>query len=185
MALLCGHAPVECSRDRLERTPIMNTLSAACTQTPDGIFTILASDSAVLASGWTDDPHQLVELIHPELRLPLQQASGGGPAVLQDALAAVQDYYDGDYLAVAAIPVLQRSGPFRQSAWEALRQVQPGRPLTYTDYAARAGNAGAVRAAAGACAMNAAALFIPCHRVVRADGSLGGFRYGDRKSTRL
>ena len=72
----------------------------------------------------------------------------------------------------------QVSGEFRMQAWDALRAVAPGEAITYTQYAARAGRPLAVRAAAGACAMNAAALFVPCHRIVRTDGSLGGFRYG-------
>jgi methylated-DNA-[protein]-cysteine S-methyltransferase len=56
--------------------------------------------------------------------------------------------------------------------------VRPGRPVSYTEFAARAGNPTAVRGAAQACARNAAALFVPCHRVLRADGTLGGFRWG-------
>ena len=77
-----------------------------------------------------------------------------------------------------AVPVLQKSGPFRGHAWDMLRTVAPGHPVTYTEYAALSGNAKAVRAAASACAFNAAALFVPCHRVIRTDGSLGGFRWG-------
>ena len=50
--------------------------------------------------------------------------------------------------------------------------------MTYTEYAELSGNAKAVRAAASACAFNAAALFVPCHRVIRTDGTLGGFRWG-------
>jgi methylated-DNA-[protein]-cysteine S-methyltransferase len=76
------------------------------------------------------------------------------------------------------VPVRQRSGPYRELAWDVLRGVEPGEKVTYAQYAARTGRPAAVRAAAGACAMNAAALFVPCHRVLRTDGSLGGFRYG-------
>jgi methylated-DNA-[protein]-cysteine S-methyltransferase len=63
-------------------------------------------------------------------------------------------------------------------AWGVLRTVEPGEPVTYTGYAALAGRPAAVRAAASACARNAAALFVPCHRVVRTGGGLGGFRWG-------
>jgi methylated-DNA-[protein]-cysteine S-methyltransferase len=59
-----------------------------------------------------------------------------------------------------------------------LRTVKPGAPVTYADYATLAGSPTAVRAAASACARNAAALFVPCHRVVRTGGALGGFRWG-------
>ena len=63
-------------------------------------------------------------------------------------------------------------------AWEVLRTVPAGAPVTYAEFAAKAGRPDAVRAAAGACARNAAALFVPCHRVIRTGGGLGGFRYG-------
>jgi methylated-DNA-[protein]-cysteine S-methyltransferase len=56
--------------------------------------------------------------------------------------------------------------------------VKAGEPVTYTGFADLAGRPAAVRAAAMACARNAAALFVPCHRVLRLDGSLGGFRWG-------
>ena len=59
-----------------------------------------------------------------------------------------------------------------------LRTVPAGEPVTYTEFAELAGRPAAVRAAAMACARNAAALFVPCHRVLRLDGSLGGFRWG-------
>jgi methylated-DNA-[protein]-cysteine S-methyltransferase len=56
--------------------------------------------------------------------------------------------------------------------------VAPGEAITYTELATRTGNSRANRAAAQACARNAAALFVPCHRIIRADGGLGGFRWG-------
>ena len=56
--------------------------------------------------------------------------------------------------------------------------IQPGDPVTYTEFATLTGRPGAVRPAATACARNAAALFVPCHRVLRSDGSLGGYRWG-------
>jgi methylated-DNA-[protein]-cysteine S-methyltransferase len=142
--------------------------------TPDGPFTIIARDGAVLASGWTAVPGELTGQIHPEL-LPTEYESVTDLGIIS---AAVQDFYAGRPRAAMEVPVLQKSGPFRGHAWEVLRGVEPGRPVTYTEYAELAGNVRAVRAAASACAFNAAALFVPCHRVVRTDGSLGGFRWG-------
>ncbi|MCP2263375.1 methylated-DNA--[protein]-cysteine S-methyltransferase [Promicromonospora thailandica] len=150
--------------------------------TPDGPFSILADDDAVLASGWTDDLAGLLALVHPTLRGPAGTgplaASSAPDGVLAEAADAVRDYYEGDLGAPGRVPVRQASGPFRTHAWDVLREVKAGERLTYTQYAARAGRPAAVRAAAGACAMNAAALFVPCHRILRTDGSLGGFRYG-------
>ncbi|MFT3943500.1 MAG: methylated-DNA--[protein]-cysteine S-methyltransferase [Ancrocorticia sp.] len=105
--------------------------------------------------------------------------------ILNPLRDAVVEYYDGDPTAPRRVPVRQHSGEFREHAWEILRDVAPGDPITYTEFAARAGRPAAVRAAASACAMNAAALFVPCHRIVRSDGSLGGFRYGLEVKTSL
>lgn len=152
--------------------------------TPDGPFTILELDGAVLASGWTSDLADLTGQIHPALR-PATPPIVVDPAELGPITAAVSAYYDGDIAAIDAVPVRQVSGPFRSHAWDMLRTVTPGHPVTYAQYAGLAGNASAVRAAAGACAKNAAALFVPCHRVIRTDGSLGGFRWGLEVKTSL
>ncbi len=142
--------------------------------TPDGPFTIIARDGAVLASGWTAGPGELTGQIHPTL-LP-----GGYEPVseLGPISAAVDEFYRGNPQPAMEVPVRQHSGPFRSHAWDVLRTVAAGHPVTYTEYAALSGNAKAVRAAASACAFNAAALFVPCHRVIRTDGNLGGFRWG-------
>ncbi|GAA4723762.1 methylated-DNA--[protein]-cysteine S-methyltransferase [Isoptericola chiayiensis] len=152
--------------------------SATTLDTPDGPFTIVADDGVVLASGWTADAASLVALVHPALRPDQVPGVPDDGTDVAAPVAAVRAYYAGDVTAVAQVPVRQRSGPFREQAWEALRAVPAGEPVTYTEYAAQAGRPAAVRAAAGACAHNAAALFVPCHRVLRSDGTLGGFRYG-------
>jgi methylated-DNA-[protein]-cysteine S-methyltransferase len=141
-----------------------------------GPFTaVVDDDGAVLASGWTGDLDDLLPLIHRDLR-------EGSPAPRKDLGAvsrAVREYHRGQLSAPDAITVRQHSdGAFLTAAWKALRDVAPGQPVSYSEFAVRAGNGAAVRAAAQACARNAAALFVPCHRVVRADGSLGGFRWG-------
>lgn len=142
--------------------------------TPDGPFTIIAREGTVLASGWTAGPGELTGQIHADL-LPdgYEEVADLGPIS-----AAVESFYAGEPDLAMTVPVLQKSGPFRSHAWDVLRTVAPGSPVTYTEYAELSGNSKAVRAAASACAFNAAALFVPCHRVVRTDGSLGGFRWG-------
>ena len=144
--------------------------------TPDGPFTIIARDGVVLASGWTADPQDLTGQIHPQLLPEAYEAVQH----LGPISAAVEAFYAGDPAPAMNVPVLQKSGPFRAHAWDVLRTVSPGAPVTYTEYAELSGNAKAVRAAASACAFNAAALFVPCHRVVRTDGTMGGFRWGLR-----
>jgi methylated-DNA-[protein]-cysteine S-methyltransferase len=154
------------------------TALATTLSTPDGPFTVVTADGAVVASGWTDDVASLLALVHPGARGARAPDAASGDPGLAEAVKAVTAYYAGDPHAVGRVPVRQRSGPYRELAWDVLRGVEPGERVTYAQYAARTGRPAAVRAAAGACAMNATALFVPCHRVLRTDGSLGGFRYG-------
>jgi len=158
--------------------------------TPDGPFSVVVAavpDGAlpagepreqVLAAGWTDDVGSLLALVHPTLRPSGVGQETNPTGLLAEAADAVRAYYDGDHGAPGRVPVLQASGPYRTHAWDVLREVKPGERVTYSEYAVRTGRPAAVRAAAGACAMNAAALFVPCHRILRTDGTLGGFRYG-------
>ena len=142
--------------------------------TPAGPFSLVVAGDAVLASGWTAEPDVLIPLIHPSLRpVAVEHRPELGPFT-----RAVTAYHAGDLAVIGTIPVRQRSGPFLQEAWDVLRTVPAGRPDTYAAFAARSGRPAAVRAAANACARNAAALFVPCHRVLGSDGGLGGFRWG-------
>lgn len=143
--------------------------------TPVGPFTaVVAADGAVLASGWTADIGDLVPLIHTRLR----PAAVKQRAELGRITDAIRAYHAGDLHAVDEIPVNQQSGEFIQHAWKVLRTVPAAQPVTYAEFADLAGRPAAVRAAASACARNPAALFVPCHRVLRTDGSIGGFRWG-------
>jgi methylated-DNA-[protein]-cysteine S-methyltransferase len=142
--------------------------------TPPGPFTIIASDEAVLASGWTEDPARLVRLIGAALRpRSLAPREDLGPFT-----RAVRDYVDGDVGAIDAVPVAHAASPFLERAWAQLRTIPPFAPETYGELAARCGSPRAMRAAGSACARNPTALFVPCHRIVRAGGGLGGFGYG-------
>src|SRR5690606_27330929 len=97
------------------------------------------------------------------------------PGEVADAVAR---YTAGDVGALDRVPVRQPGGPFVQAVWEAMRDIGAGGTISYTELAARAGRPTAVRAAASACARNLVAPFVPCHRVVRSDGTLGGYAYG-------
>jgi methylated-DNA-[protein]-cysteine S-methyltransferase len=152
----------------------MSTATWATIDTHIGPFTaVVDADGAVLASGWTADLDELLPQIHPSLR-PTELVPGDIGAVGE----AIIRYHDGELSAIDDVPVRQRSGEFLEHAWDVLRTVPAGAPVTYTEYAAKSGRPAAVRAAASACARNAAALFVPCHRVLRTDGTLGGFRWG-------
>jgi len=84
------------------------------------------------------------------------------------------------------LPLDVRGTAFQMKVWKALQQTQPGQTLTYSELAQRIGSPDGARAVASACAQNNIALAIPCHRVVRADKSASGYRWGlDRKQTLL
>lgn len=81
-----------------------------------------------------------------------------------------------------ALPLDIQGTAFQQQVWQALREIPAGQTASYSDIAQRIGKPQAVRAVAGACAANKLAVVIPCHRVVRNDGALSGYRWGvDRK----
>ncbi|MUK03501.1 methylated-DNA--[protein]-cysteine S-methyltransferase [Vibrio cholerae] len=154
---------------------VLHGATTTTIDTPDGPFTVIEGEGAVLSSGWTDVHSELLGQIHPSIgALTFDPAA----SAVQPILDAVSRYYDGEFDAIRTVRVRQVSGPFRAHAWDVLRTVRAGAPVTYSEYAERSGNPSAVRAAAAACARNAAALFVPCHRVIRTDGTLGGFRWG-------
>lgn len=147
-------------------TAIIQTLA-----TPDGPFTLLVDErQRVLASGWTDDP----AAIAARLRTPPERIVDGKT----DAAASVARYYAGDLAAIDDVEVAQQGTALQLAGWATLRRIAPGAPLTYAEFATALGSPRAVRAAASICARNAPALFVPCHRVLRAGGGLGGFAWG-------
>ena len=148
----------------------MTTVTIDTSTTPMGNFGWLLGPHGVLASGWTTDPDYLRALAHIH-----DQVS---PGIDRGTATAIDSFFAGDARALDAVIVDQHGGEFSAAAWRALRRVPPGRTVTYTELAAASGRPAAVRAAASACATNRVALFVPCHRVGRSDGGLGGFRYG-------
>ena len=88
------------------------------------------------------------------------------------------DYYDGDLSAIDDVAVRQFGSPWRLAGWCRLREIPPGAPLSYAGLAEALGAPSAVRAAAGICASNAPALFVPCHRVLGKGGLLTGYAGG-------
>ena len=143
--------------------------------TPAGPLTVVVGESAaVRAAGFTTDTAELLDLIHPGLRAPAEPADDVGPVT-----GLVRSYFDGDRAALDAVPVEQYTGgEFMRHAWRVMREIKPGAPVTYSEFARLSGRPTAIRAAAAACARNPVALFTPCHRVLRLDGSLGGYRWG-------
>lgn len=150
---------------------------------------VTPEDGVVRAAGFATpaDP-EAAELWARLARLDPPTAARGIAAHPTDAgavAAALHAYRAGELTALDALPVRQRESPFRGDVWRALREVPAGSAVSYTELAAEAGRPTAVRAAASACANNLIALIVPCHRVVRTDGALGGYLYGTDIKQRL
>ena len=145
--------------------------------TPAGILTVVASeDGTIRAAGFGSADALVARFLLTAPRTDLRPVGGGDlPTTLVEA---VQRYADGDPGALDTVPVVQPGGAFFQTVWEAMRRIPPGTTQSYTALAGAAGRPTAVRAAGSACARNLVAPFVPCHRVVRTDGTLGGYAYG-------
>lgn len=148
-----------------------STLTYTTIPTPAGPFTVVAdADDTVHAAGFTADPAFLAGMLNS----PVPEK--GSHDRVAERVAA---YFAGDLAALDDVSVVYRAtGSFRTAAWDAMRAVKGGDTISYTQLAATAGNPKAVRAAGSACASNAIALFVPCHRIVRSDGSSKNFLYG-------
>ena len=101
-------------------------------------------------------------------------------ALLRQALALVESPVQR-----TSLPLDLHGTPFQKRVWQALREIGPGYTTTYAGIAARIGAPRAVRAVAQACAANPIAVAIPCHRVVRSDGGLSGYRWGVERKRAL
>lgn len=137
---------------------------------PVGDVALLVHDDVLVAAGFGPAKQH-----HARLRSPAPLSHVGDLGPFTRALVA---YFDGDLRAMDDLPVQQPGGAFRQAAWKLMREVPPGTTITYAELAARAGSPLAARAAGSACAQNLIAPIVPCHRIVRGGGALGGYAYG-------
>lgn len=144
-------------------TAVGNALVAA---TERGVCAVLLEDDAAKA---------LLQLRQEFPNATLQRSEEGEGDFLQPRLASVADYLAGK---PAHVDLHLMGTAFQVRVWEALMQVPRGQTLSYQQLAHKTGNADATRAAATACARNRLAVVVPCHRIVRQDGSLGGYRWG-------
>lgn len=122
----------------------MNELNSSTLATPTGPLTILTGpDGRVRAAGFTADIEPLLAVVHPSLRAPVRPRADLGAVTV-----AVRSYLDGELTAIDEVPVEQYTGgEFMTHAWQTLREVKPGEPVTYTGFAELAGRPRAVRAA--------------------------------------
>ncbi len=139
-----------------------------------GAVLVAATDKGIAAISFGDDPEALVRDLQD--RFPRANLIGGDPAferLVAQVVGLVERPGEGFDL-----PLDVRGTAFQQRVWAALRAIPRGTTASYAEIAARIGAPKATRAVAQACAANPVAVAIPCHRVVRTDGALSGYRWG-------
>lgn len=153
-------------------------LTFAVGQCSLGAILVASSTKGVAAILLGDDPEQLVRDLQDRFpKAGLIGADAGYEQLVASVVGLIEAPGRGSDL-----PLDVRGTAFQQRVWMALREIPAGETTSYSAIAAKIGSPHAVRAVAGACAANALAVAIPCHRVVRHDGNLSGYRWGvDRK----
>src|SRR5437773_7790391 len=147
-----------------------------------GSILVAQSERGVCAIMMGDDPDALAR----ELQDQFQRAKLiGGDAGFEQLVAKVVGLVEAPGVGLD-LPLDVRGTAFQQRVWQALREIPAGETVSYTELARRIGAPKSVRAVAQACGANRLAVAIPCHRVVRNDGALSGYRWGvERKRTLL
>ena len=176
------------STDRLGMTPSRlraggagETLRFAVGECSLGAILVASSESGVAAILIGEDPDALARDLQDRFA---RATLVGGDAEYEALVARVVGFVEAPHVGLD-LPLDIRGTSFQQRVWQALREIPPGSTATYTEIAARIGAPGAVRAVAGACAANALAVAIPCHRVIRHDGGLSGYRWGVERKRHL
>lgn len=147
---------------------------------PSGWLVVVASRTGVVAVRLGHDLVALLDELRGELHHSLLREEPEAVGGVLDALGLL-----AEGSAAADMPVDARGTAFQTEVWEALRSIPRGQTRTYSDIANQLGRPTSVRAVARACATNPAALVVPCHRVIRSDGTMGGYRWGLDLKVRL
>ena len=143
-------------------------------ETSLGAILVAESDRGICAIAMGDDPEALVHELQD--RFPKANLIGGD-ADFEARVAQVVGFVEAPQTGLD-LPLDIRGTAFQQRVWQALRDIPAGETVSYTDIAQRIGAPKSVRAVAQACAANKIAVAIPCHRVLRNDGDLSGYRWG-------
>lgn len=146
-----------------------------------GRLLIAATSKGLCSLMWGDRDRELREALERRFGW---HALGPGLERPERWFEPVNRFLEGEPVDLS-FPLDPGGTDFQRTVWRRLQEIPLGRPLTYASLAKDLGNPGAVRAVAGACAANPVALVIPCHRVIRSDGGLGGYRWGLQRKRRL
>ncbi len=146
-----------------------------------GWVIVVATDRGICAIEFGDDPDILPDQVQSRFpKAQLIKADIGFDSLIKevvDFIKAPEDTFQ--------LPLDIQGTAFQQRVWNVLRQIKPGKTLSYSDIASRIGNPSAVRAVASACGSNKIAVIIPCHRVIAKDGKVSGYRWGTERKKML
>ena len=168
--------------DKYRRGAIAATIRYACADSPLGPMLIAATDRGVCSIQFGRSDGELIEGLKREFPFATRKADEGTIRPWVEALLGKIRGSDAD----SSLPLDIRSTAFQRRVWTYLQSIPFGETKSYAQVAKAIGRPSACRAVARACATNPVAVAIPCHRVVRGDGGLGGYRWGiGRKKTLL
>lgn len=140
-----------------------------------------ATEKGICALLFGDEPSELRDLILERFpKADVKESAPGESEILEKAVSGIDNPVEG-----SGLPLDIMGTVFQRKVWKALMEIPPGETASYGEVAERIGQPNASRAVAGACAANKVALYIPCHRVIRQNGSHGGYRWGTRRKESL
>ena len=158
-----------------------NDIRFAVGQCSLGAILVAQSERGICAILLGDDPHQLVCDLQDQFR---RANLIGADTEFEQLIARVVGFIEAPAIGLD-LPLDVRGTAFQERVWQALREIPVGSTASYADIALRIGSPKAVRAVAQACGANSLAVAIPCHRVVRSDGNLSGYRWGVERKREL
>jgi AraC family transcriptional regulator, regulatory protein of adaptative response / methylated-DNA-[protein]-cysteine methyltransferase len=148
---------------------------------PRGRMLIAATDKGICAISFGDSDQQLLQGLMREFPFAVRRRDDAALAQWRDTLTRLSQGRETDL----SLPLDIRATAFQRQVWEALQQIPRGETRSYGALAKEIGKPQASRAVARACATNRIAIAIPCHRIVRQDGNLGGYRWGVKRKEQL
>jgi AraC family transcriptional regulator of adaptative response/methylated-DNA-[protein]-cysteine methyltransferase len=151
------------------------------TDSPLGKLLVAATERGICKISLGEDERALTEALYAEFPRALISAE---KSALRDAIRAILDYLSEKSTRID-LPLDLEATTFQMRVWHELQKIPFGQTLSYEQVAERLNQPNATRAVARACATNPVALVVPCHRVVRKDGSLGGYRWGLERKKKL
>jgi len=158
-----------------------NNVRYTIARSPLGRMLIAATDKGICAINFADSDQQLVQGLIREFPFAVRRRDDAAMSQWRESLTRLMQGQEPN----PSLPLDIRATAFQRRVWEALQRIPRGETLSYSAVAKKIGMPKATRAVARACATNPVAVAIPCHRAVRQDGELGGYRWGIERKEQL